>query len=73
VGETHACCVSNDNEVFTWGDNKYGQLGIDYCQNSCGPVFITAAKSLNITNCECGISFSVFINGNKKRKIFLMV
>ncbi len=29
VGGNHACAIASDDKAYCWGDNQYGQLGID--------------------------------------------
>ena len=39
VGESHSCYI-NDNKLYCWGNNDYGQLGIGNNDNKDFPVFI---------------------------------
>jgi alpha-tubulin suppressor-like RCC1 family protein len=54
-GDHHSCVVTNQREVFVWGSNKEGQLGLDYenCQVS--------GKALKVTLHE-------YMNSSKKEK-----
>ncbi|OXU27330.1 hypothetical protein TSAR_007290 [Trichomalopsis sarcophagae] len=43
-GQHHTVAISRDNQLFAWGDNKHGQLGIDPRK---GKIVTTAAKVEN--------------------------
>ena len=55
--------VLRRNEVYSWGNNKYGQLGVSELQNSNIPVRLTAFDVLDeeITQVSCGGSHSLFL------------
>jgi len=33
TGRAHSLCLSKDNEVFTWGNSEFGQLGVGKTEN----------------------------------------
>ena len=35
-----SAAITSDGKLYTWGDNKYGQLGIEHAPNMSTPVFI---------------------------------
>jgi alpha-tubulin suppressor-like RCC1 family protein len=61
AGFYHTCGLTTDGDVYCWGDNLYGQLGIDFtAQNSPIPVLVRGgltftALSVGSTH-NCGIT-----------------
>ncbi|MFH0992920.1 MAG: leucine-rich repeat protein, partial [bacterium] len=47
IGRYHMIAVSEDNRIFTWGQNNYGQLGNDTTVDAANPVEITAFFTFN--------------------------
>ncbi len=41
AGEGHVCTISNDNNLYCWGDNKLGQLGNGNNTQSDSPVLVS--------------------------------
>jgi len=37
VGSHHQFAFTADNKIFTWGSNKYGELGLQHNNEVCGP------------------------------------
>lgn len=72
VGVNHVCAITNPNgELFCWGDNTYGQIGIN-SQSSTVPVLapknINAVSVLNgkkVTAVATGDSFTCAVADNK--------
>ena len=40
AGDTHTCAVSNNNNIYCWGANFYGQLGDNSTTSSYTPVWV---------------------------------
>lgn len=36
AGEAHSLCFTSNNELFAWGSNKHGQLGLRFTDTSAG-------------------------------------
>ncbi|XP_064212141.1 serine/threonine-protein kinase Nek8 isoform X1 [Tribolium castaneum] len=62
IGYSHSIVVTIDHCVHTWGENDFGQLGINNTQKQ---TFATIVKSLQhekIIRCAAGRNFSLFLN-----------
>jgi alpha-tubulin suppressor-like RCC1 family protein len=44
TGDEHTCVVMNDNSVYCWGNNKYGQLGTNQTAISFSPIAVAGLK-----------------------------
>ena len=53
-GDTHSCVLTNANEVYLWGSNKEGQLGVDMenCQHSAKAIKVVLHEYMNSSNKE---------------------
>ncbi|XP_044259072.1 serine/threonine-protein kinase Nek8 [Tribolium madens] len=64
IGFGHYIVVTVDHCVYTWGENDFGQLGID--SGAQKRAFATIVKSLQhekiIRLCAAGRNFSIFLN-----------
>ncbi|CAI5438989.1 unnamed protein product [Caenorhabditis angaria] len=59
VSETHVMVLTNENEVFGWGDNSHGQLGFEDRHRLDTPRLIDNLKERDIESVHCGSKFSV--------------
>jgi hypothetical protein len=64
-GQHYTTVVTESNEVFAWGDNKHGQLGIDptLMKQTSRPI-----KIENINACKeiyCGWTHSMILTSKK--------
>ncbi|XP_011504907.1 PREDICTED: secretion-regulating guanine nucleotide exchange factor [Ceratosolen solmsi marchali] len=65
-GQHYTAVITATNEVFAWGDNKYGQLGID---PSLHKRTLRPIKIENIDGCNkiyCGWTHSIILTNDKK-------
>ena len=46
VGYTHTLALAQDGSVYAWGDNEYGQLGVEGCQCSTVPVKVLGLEDV---------------------------
>ena len=45
VGTNHAAIVTEDHQVYVWGDNSCGQLGLEHTESCPTPVLNTFIAS----------------------------
>ena len=57
VGTTHVCAITDAKELYCWGDNQYGQLGIGNTVSSPAPVKVDGKWSTVSagTDHTCGV------------------
>ena len=66
AGESHSLAIGNDGQVYTWGGNDAGQLGIGSRQNSSRPVMVSLPTGVTATAIAGGWQHSLAI-GNDNR------
>nr|XP_047123873.1 E3 ubiquitin-protein ligase HERC2 isoform X1 [Hydra vulgaris]XP_047123877.1 E3 ubiquitin-protein ligase HERC2 isoform X2 [Hydra vulgaris] len=59
VGALHCLAVTQDGEVFSWGDNDHGQLGTGETDVKKVPNLITGLHNHRIKYVACGSSHSI--------------
>ncbi|XP_072134252.1 uncharacterized protein [Mobula birostris] len=60
-GQQHVVCVSGDGEVFSWGNGKFGKLGLGNDDNSCLPMKVTFEEQIFIKDVKCGLDGTMFL------------
>ena len=57
-GDYHSCILNNQKEVYVWGSNKDGQLGLDHenCQSSGKAIKVVLDEYMNSSNKEKFVS-----------------
>ncbi len=62
LGRFHTCAISESGQVFCWGSNEHGQLGVDKISQSNIPILVSSKahfKSVALTkNTSCAITES---------------
>jgi len=59
TGANHTLCTSSEGQVFSWGDNSKGQLGLGSKDSTCStPTLLSGMHSKNIA---CGAEHSMVI------------
>ncbi|EYB93008.1 hypothetical protein Y032_0187g1116 [Ancylostoma ceylanicum] len=59
MSSTHTMVLSYDNEVFAWGSNKHGQLGLGDTVDRTTPQKVDTLKGKDIHSVAVGCGFSV--------------
>ena len=75
-GEAHTIALDSKKEVYSWGFGSNGQLGLGFCEDSFEigsglsksriftPRKIQSLQNKNISDIQCGKTFSMFIDSN---------
>ncbi|CAB3408127.1 unnamed protein product [Caenorhabditis bovis] len=59
LSESHALILTTDNDIYAWGNNTSGQLGIEGISKIENPKLVENLKGRDIHTIATGISFSV--------------
>ncbi|XP_067874142.1 uncharacterized protein [Heterodontus francisci] len=57
----HVLCVSDEGKVFSWGNGKYGKLGLGNDDDHCLPMEITFEEQMFIRDVKCGLDGTMFL------------
>ncbi|XP_067827514.1 uncharacterized protein [Heptranchias perlo] len=60
-GLHHVVCISGDGEVFSWGNGKYGKLGLGNDDDHCSPMEVTFEEQIFIRDVKCGLDGTMFL------------
>lgn len=58
-GDAQTICITDDDNVWSWGDGDYGKLGRGGSDGCKFPVKIESLAGLGVIKVECGSQFSV--------------
>ncbi|XP_043274810.1 E3 ubiquitin-protein ligase HERC2 isoform X2 [Venturia canescens] len=58
-GDAQTLCVTDDDNVWSWGDGDYGKLGRGGSDGCKCPMKIESLAGLGVVKVECGSQFSV--------------
>jgi hypothetical protein len=65
AGEYFSLALTRDGDVYAWGSNQYGQLGIGNSINQWKPVKITAFNDIFITKIDAGKDHAIALSFEK--------
>jgi len=64
-GSGHTCALTDNGSLWTWGDNKYGQLGHGNQQDLGQPTRVTTLQAVDsVTVVACGQEFTAAVLAN---------
>ncbi|GFN81530.1 E3 ubiquitin-protein ligase herc2-like, partial [Plakobranchus ocellatus] len=58
-GDAQTLCITDDDNVWSWGDGDYGKLGRGGSDGCKVPMKVEALQGLGVVKVECGSQFSV--------------
>ncbi|KAF4520878.1 hypothetical protein B566_EDAN007059 [Ephemera danica] len=58
-GDAQTLCITDDDNVWSWGDGDYGKLGRGGSDGCKSPMKIESLAGLGVIKVECGSQFSV--------------
>ena len=63
-GDAQTLCITDDDNVWSWGDGDYGKLGRGGSDGCKVPTKIESLSGLNVVKVECGSQFSVALSSS---------
>ena len=58
-GDSQTLCITDDDNVWSWGDGDYGKLGRGGSEGCKVPIKIDSLAGLGVSKVECGSQFSI--------------
>lgn len=69
AGDAHSALVTNEGDLFAWGDNSEERLGIHTSSSIFRPTLVEDVMGRNLCAVGLGGFFSVFVTGQKEYAI----
>jgi alpha-tubulin suppressor-like RCC1 family protein len=69
AGDAHSALVTNEGDLFAWGDNSEERLGIHTTSSIFRPTLVEDVMGRNICGIGLGGFFSIFVTGPKEHAI----
>jgi alpha-tubulin suppressor-like RCC1 family protein len=66
AGQSHSLAIGSDGQLYTWGNNQYGQLGNNSTTNSPTPVIASLYPGVYATAVAAGSNHSLAIGNDGK-------
>ncbi|XP_048738015.2 probable E3 ubiquitin-protein ligase HERC1 isoform X3 [Ostrea edulis] len=63
AGYRHSAAVTEDGELYTWGDGEFGRLGHDYASSKNFPTKVQAIESVGLVACGGSHTLAVSLDG----------
>ena len=64
TGDNHVLALTQNGQVYSWGVNRYGQLGLRHAKDTEGPTIIKSIQKINHVYAGANCSFAVSIEGD---------
>eukprot|EP00761_Pharyngomonas_kirbyi_P004479 gb/GECH01004484.1/.p1 GENE.gb/GECH01004484.1/~~gb/GECH01004484.1/.p1 ORF type:complete len:1003 (+),score=161.28 gb/GECH01004484.1/:1-3009(+) len=61
TGSSHSSCVTENGEVYTWGSNMYGQLGIGTKTSANNPTKVEGILHESVQDIACGFNHCIVL------------
>jgi len=68
-GDTHSFAISKNGVCFSWGGNKYGQLGLGDTRDRLKPAQLDSLKGTFIREVSCGSHHTVLLS----KKLYIVL
>ena len=66
IGSNHAACVTSEHQVYAWGANEKGQLGIGDASDRVTPTINPLVEDQQTAQISCGKCFTFLISGQNE-------
>lgn len=64
-GSTHSAAVTDSGQLYTWGFNSFGQLGVGNCKHETIPRLVTfPSEKLRVSGVACGAYHTLILMTN---------
>ena len=63
-GGYHTFCKTLNNEIFCWGKNDYGQLGLENRDNQNTPILCSSLSNEDVIDIKCGNNHTLVLTSN---------
>ena len=60
-GRAHTVVITDNGNVWSWGDNKSGQLGLGHLNRSSTPKLVKSLEEQEVTQAACGADHTVVV------------
>ncbi|KAF2073881.1 hypothetical protein CYY_004805 [Polysphondylium violaceum] len=70
AGIMHSACIDSQGRLYTWGWNRYGQLGNGSTKVSCAPVHHKDLYKQHFTKVVCGKNHTIALNSDGEMVAF---
>ena len=60
-GIDHAAAVTKNGQLFTWGEGKFAQLGLEDLNSRTSPSLVIFSDGANIIDVGCGTRFTICV------------
>ena len=67
-GFKHTACITEDGELYTWGEGRNGQLGHSDFKNYAVPTKVEL--SIKVEKVQCGANFTIILDDQKRLYAF---
>ncbi len=65
-GDNYTIAVTSSGECYSWGSNKFGQLGMGNLSNQNEPKLVKELSHTSIESVSCGSTHSLFLSKFKE-------
>merc|ERR1712000_210112 len=63
-GNEHTFCKTLSNEIYCWGNNYFGQVGIDNIITQNTPILCSSLSKEDVIDIKCGYSHTLALTSN---------
>ncbi len=64
----HMMAISSEGDVFAWGRNEKGQLGLGHAKDMKCPTLVEAMKGKKVVAAATGRNHSLMLTGQEEEK-----
>ena len=61
AGDQHSAILTDQNELFTWGNGDYFRLGHGFCLDQLEPKVVEVLTDVYVTHVSCGTNHTLCV------------